>query len=201
MSDLPIKFYTHQELESIAEVFIETFHKPSDSIPVPIDVIVEADLGIGIFPYSALEEKHGLQAYLALSLQKIYVDQNIMDSDLFEKRYRFTVAEEVGHYLLHKDIFANVKTANDYINAYGRISAKEYGKMDMDAKHLGGAILMPTESFRKESLSYATNTLGLTRDELFRHLGRVFNVSTIAVQHRFRLLGLKEQIEFDEQTF
>ena len=173
MSDLPIKFYTHQELESIAEVFIDAFHKPTDSLPVEIDTIVEADLDVRIFPYSQLEERHGLHGYLALSLKKIYVDQNIMDSDLFERRYRFTIAEEVGHYLLHKDIFADVETPEDYINAYGKISAKEYGKMDMDAKYLGGAILMPTELFRRESLAYATNTPGLTSDKLFKHLAEV----------------------------
>ncbi|MBI4680411.1 MAG: ImmA/IrrE family metallo-endopeptidase [Nitrospirae bacterium] len=199
MSDLPIKFCTHQELETIAEIFLDAFHKPKDSLPVEIDVIVEADLDIGIYPYSELQERHGLQGYLALSLKKIYVDRNIMDSDLFERRYRFTIAEEVGHYMLHKNIFADVKTPEDYIDAYGRISAKEYAKMDMDAKHLGGAILMPTELFRKESLAYATNTPGLTSDELFKYLSGVFNVSPLAVYHRFRVLGLSEQIEFDEQ--
>ena len=197
MSDLPIKFYTHQELESIAEVFVENFHKPEDSLPVEIDTIVEADLDIRIYPYSSLEDLHGLHGYLALSLKKIYVDQNIMDSDLFERRYRFTVAEEVGHYMLHKYLFAGVETPEDYINAYGRISAKEYGKMDMDAKHLGGAILMPTELFRKECLSYATNTPGITSDVLFKYLAGQFNVSPLAVYYRFRLLGLKEQIDFD----
>ncbi len=201
MSDLPIKFYTHQELETMAELFLEAFHRPQGSPLVEIDVIVEADLDIRIFPYSNLAGRHGLHGYLALSLERIYVDQNIMDSDLFERRYRFTVAEEVGHYMLHRDLFTGVKTPEDYLNAVDRISTKEYGKMDMDAKYLGGAILMPTELFRKESLGYATNCTGLTQDELFRYLANKFNVSEIAVSHRFRVLGLKDQIEFDEQPF
>jgi Zn-dependent peptidase ImmA (M78 family) len=201
MSDLPIKFYSYQELETMAEIFLEAFHRPQDSPLVEIDVIVEADLDIRILHYSNLEALHGLHGYLALSLKKIYIDQNIMDSDLFESRYRFTVAEEVGHYMLHKDLFAGVKTPDDYLDAVGKISAKEYGKMDMDAKHLGGAILMPAELFRKESLDYATNTPGITSDVLFKYLAGIFNVSPLAVYHRFRVLGLKDQIEFENQPF
>lgn len=197
MSNLPIKFYTHQELETFAEVFLDNFHKPKNSFPIEIDVIAEADLKIGIYPFSELEERYGLHGYLALSLEKIYVDQKLMDLDLFEKRYRFTVAEEIGHYVLHKNIFDGVKTPEDYMDAYGKISAKEYAKMDMDAKHLGGAILMPSDLFRKKSLEYATSVPVLNSGSLFRHLSNLFNVSPLAIYHRFRVLGLKEQIEFD----
>lgn len=201
MSNLPIKFYTHQELETMAEVFLEAFHKPQDSPLVEIDMIVEADLDIRILPYSNLETFHGLHGYLALSLKAIYIDQNIMDSDLFERRFRFTVAEEVGHYMLHRDLFAGVKTPDDYLNAVDRISSKEYAKMDIDAKYLGGAILMPSEIFRKESLDYATNATKVIEDELFKRLSNKFNVSTHAVSRRFKVLGLKDQIEFDDQSF
>jgi hypothetical protein len=65
-----IKFYLPQALEQLAEIFIEKFHTPSDSLPIEVDVIAQRDLGIEIMPFSCLELKFGLHGYLALSLKQ-----------------------------------------------------------------------------------------------------------------------------------
>ncbi|MEW6009571.1 MAG: ImmA/IrrE family metallo-endopeptidase [Candidatus Omnitrophota bacterium] len=197
MASPKISFYTPQELETFAEVFLEKFHKPADSLPVEIDTIVEADLDIRILPFSCLEQNYGLHGYLALSLKKIYIDQYIMDEDNFERRYRFTIAEEVAHSLLHKDLFKDVKTPKEYLDALDKISESAHAQMDIDAKRLAEAILMPAVLFRKESLRIATeigknNKTG--KSSLFSKLADKFNVSIEAVGYRFRHLGLATQI-------
>lgn len=144
-----IKFYAPQALESLAEAFLDEFDKPVDSLPVEIDLIIQRDLKIEIIPFISLEQRYGLHGYLALSLKTIYIDQYIMDTDSFERRYRFTLAEEVAHLILHKNLFAGVKIPEDYLETFDKISEGERLRMDLDAKRLAEAILMPAELFRK----------------------------------------------------
>jgi len=192
-----IRFYTPQELETFAEIFLEKFYSSGESLPVEIDTIVEADLDIRILPFSCLEQKYGLHGYLALSLKKIYIDQYIMDEESFERRYRFTVAEEVAHSLLHKDLFKDVTTPEEYMVALDKITETEHARMDIDAKRLAEAILMPADLYRKECLKIATEISGKnksTKSVLFLRLANEFNVSEEAVGYRFRHLGLDSQV-------
>lgn len=193
-----IRFYFPQELETFAEVFLEKFHNPPDSLPIEIDTIVEADLDIRILPFACLEQKYGLHGYLALSLKKIYIDQYIMDDDSFERRYRFTVAEEVAHSLLHKDLFKDVTTPEEYLIALDKITESEHARMDIDAKRLAEAILMPADLYRRECLKIATEIVDKNKPVkaiLSLRLASKFNVSEEAVGYRFRHLGLATQID------
>lgn len=193
-----IRFYSPQELETFAEVFLDKYHKPPESLPVEIDTIAEADLKIGVIPFSSLEFLSGLHGYLALSLKRIYIDQRIMDEDIYERRYRFTVAEEIAHLLLHKELFSEVETPKDYFDVLDKISEREHARMDIDAKRLAEAILMPAELFRKKCINAATNLKGktpVTKGMLFKKMANLFAVSEIAVDYRYWHLGLRGQIE------
>ncbi len=195
-----IHFYTPQELEAIAEVFLKKYHHPPDSLPVKIYTIAEADLKIEVYPFLGLEREYGLQGYLALSLRRIRIDQRIMDEDRYERRFRFTVAEEIAHLILHKELFEGVETPEDYIDAHDKISERENTRMDMDAKHLAEAILLPTELFTKQTLKFAIaskKNVQLTKEGLFKKLADIFVVSTSVVDYRFWRLGLGRQIELD----
>jgi len=192
-----IRFYSPQELETFADAFLKKFHRPFDSLPVEIDTIVEADLDIRILPFSCLEQRYGLHGYLALSLKKIYIEQYIMDEESFEKRYRFTVAEEVAHLLLHKDLFKDVETPQEYLNTFDKITESEHTRMDMDAKRLAEAVLMPAEIFRRECLRLITESKSRqvnTKPTFYSILANKFNVSEDAIGYRFWHLGLYNQI-------
>lgn len=191
-----VSFYSPQELETFAEVFLQKYASPIQ-IPIDIELIIEKNIGISILDCE-LELNYGLHGYLALSLKTIYIERFIMDSDNHEKRYRFILVEEIGHLILHKNLFKGVKTPEDYINALDQISEAEHKRMDMDAKRLGEAILMPAESFRKAALDVAMSSSRRTMPELRKIVGEFFNVSEIAVFYRFSHLGLAKQIKLSE---
>lgn len=201
MSAPQIRFYTAQELELLAETFIKEFHKPPESIPVEIDLIVQRDLHIDILPFSCLESKYGLHGYLALSLKTIYIEQYIMDVDNFERRYRFILAEEIAHLILHKELFSGVKEPEDYFKALDKITEFEHGRMDLDAKRLAEGILLPAEIFRKETLRVLADLPKtneppiIKRMKLFYKLADMFNISEEAISYRYRHLGLSTQFE------
>ena len=191
-----VSFYSPQELETFAEVFLEKHALPLQ-IPVDIELIIEKNLGISIID-ADLEEHYGLHGYIAISLETIYIERFIMDSPNHEKRYRFILAEEVGHLILHKDLFKGVKTADDYIAALDKISEAEHKRMDIDAKRLGESILMPAGAFRKCALDVSVSTGTMTMAKLREIVGDFFNVSEAAVHYRFKHLGLVSQIKLPE---
>lgn len=55
MDDFPREVLSYQDLRRIAEGFLQQYH-PSASIPVPIEEIAEAKLGIDIVPVPGLQE-------------------------------------------------------------------------------------------------------------------------------------------------
>jgi Zn-dependent peptidase ImmA (M78 family) len=55
--------------------------------------------------------------------------------------YRFTVAEEFAHILLHRDIMAQVRTTEDLEELHAWTG---YSAIDRNAKRLAAALLMPT---------------------------------------------------------
>lgn len=122
-----------------------------------------------------------------------------MDEDYCENRYRFTVAEEIGHLLLHNNLFKGVVTPEEYLKALDKITSIEHARMDKDAKHLGEAILMPAGIFREKALNHSndcSNTGIAKRVEVYKKLADDFKVSPDAVNFRFVHLGLFHQIVF-----
>jgi len=193
MPDPYIRFYTIAELEEFAEIFIAKFNKPPDTIPVEIDLIIERDLGISIIDFSMLKEKYGLEAFLALGKKTIYVDAVLMDSEAYINRYRFTMAEEIGHRILHKDLFKNIRNVEEYFEVLDKVKQFELSRMDKDAKYLASAVLMPTGIFIKLATDYATELNGeaqLLRYNIVEKLSKVFVVSFETASIRFEQLKL-----------
>jgi len=197
MPDPCIQFYTLAELEEFAQIFIGKFHNPPDSLPVKIDLITERNLDVSIIDYSMLKEKYGLEAFLALGKKTIYVDQDLMDSDAYENRYRFTIAEEVSHRILHARLFKDVKDVNEYFDTLDKIKQFQLARMDKDAKYLASAILMPTTIFTKLATDYVTELSGrgnVLRYNVVTKLSKVFEVSFETASIRFEQLKLDRLI-------
>lgn len=197
MPDPYIQFYTLAELEEFAEIFIGKFHNPPDRLPVEIDLITERDLGVSIIDYSMLKERYGLEAFLALGKKTIYVDQNLMDSDSYTNRYRFTIAEEVSHRILHGDLFKDVEDVKGYFDVLDKIKHFQLAGMDKDAKYLASAILMPTAIFTKLATEYVTELSGsgsILRCKVAGKLSKIFEVSFETASIRFEQLKLDRLI-------
>ena len=113
-----------------------------------------------------------------------------MDDIRQERRYRFTLAEELAHIILHSDIYKEVKTFDDYFKAERSISEDSYHRLDRNAKELAGIILMPRYTFINRAIEIRDELCGpkdknsLTavekdkiRNQIVRRLMDDFNVN------------------------
>lgn len=177
----------------------------------PTEVDIERTLeekyqiNIDILP---LDEGRGVQAFLNLAEKTVYVDLGLSDLDYNEKRYRFTLAEELAHYHLHVGLFQNVKTVEDYIKLYNSIPEEDSSVFELNAKALAGMILMPEDLFIKQLVQHRDSRLSvlgkepgpeamsLMVSEAQRELMDDFNVSEDAVRHRLRHVTILKKADF-----
>jgi hypothetical protein len=70
-------YLTYDETRAEAEEFLDKYH-PALTIPVPIEEIVEFDLGMEVIPVLGLRDEITGEAFLSSDLEAIYVDEDTM---------------------------------------------------------------------------------------------------------------------------
>lgn len=175
-------------------------HHPALTIPVPIEEIVEFGLGIEIRPFRGLRERFGFEGALTRDLRTIVVDEGMMDRR--ENRYRFTLAHEVGHLVLHGELIAaapvtDKRTWRDEVRA---IDSQSYAHMEHQAYRFAGCTLAPAEPLRRvyaemHELAMARGIdLSAMGEEAFEHvaprMAKVFRVSRDVIARRLRAEGM-----------
>lgn len=134
------------ELEGVAKDFFRTLW--TDPPPVNVELILEKRLGVELIPHPHLRHRN-VEAFPVRNALSghwtIYFDEALVDN---EARYRFTLAEELAHFLLHKDLISNFKSEEEYFEQYDDIPPTLYGIFDRNAKYLAAKILVPAEHYR-----------------------------------------------------
>ena len=133
-----------------AEAF-RTQHPYADGQKLPVDVfsLVELDLRLDIIPFDDLSLKYGRDAALMPDFSGIYVDAE--SYVVWEKgplwkqnRLRFTVAHELGHFVLHQEESAKIQFHRfaDFTGQF-RIQDGYRNSMEQEADEFAGRLLVP----------------------------------------------------------
>lgn len=139
-------FISYEETEKAAEAFLKEYH-PSRTIPIPIEHIVEIKLGLSIVPMMGLLAKEGIDAFLSHDFTELYIDNEQYMGQA--NRSRFTLAHEVGHFVLHREIVATIVTMADwkkFILGEGTSRAL----YEIHADNFAGCLLMPRKEVTDE---------------------------------------------------
>jgi hypothetical protein len=137
-------FLPYDQLRGIAAEFLQKHHK-SGEIPVPIERIIELELGLDIVPMPGLLNEFDVDAFITSDLLEIRVDQQIQARQ--PNRYRFSLAHELAHLLIHRDVFSQLtfSTIAEWKSAMRLIPDEEYAWIEWQAYSLGGLILVPPQ--------------------------------------------------------
>ncbi len=193
-------FLSKGDLQEKAGSFLRKWNKSRD-IPVPIEKIVEFDFGLDIVPVPGLQRNFDVVAYITRDCREIRVDQYVFESR--EARYRFSLAHELGHCILHPDLFEyldfrDIQGWKDAVT--NSIAEKEYRFLEYHANCFAGLVLVPpaelAESFDKwrGKLAELGLVLGEThdgvRETLEYYIGCEFKVSAAVINKRMEFDGL-----------
>jgi len=162
-------FIDQQQCWNEADAFRQRYW-PSGDLPVDVLAIAEFDLDLGIRTVTGLKQEADADALLLSEWKTLMVDQQQYMDPRFNNRLRFSIAHELGHYVLHRGVFAAIPRSSieEWISFMNEMPEKEYSFLEYQAYEFGGRLLVPLDQLRTEF----ENTLeemeqsGVSRHEL-----------------------------------
>ncbi len=197
--DLPIARLSYDDVRERAAAFLARYHHPGD-IPVPIEDIIDLHWGIDIVPLPGMLGASDTDAYLTSDMTTIYVDEYVYQT--IQNRYRFTLAHEVAHAVLHQKVFRELSfdDLESWRRAYEAISEEDHGWLEFQANAFAGLVLVPpahlAEQFNDAVRTAAQHNVSLAgasdvaRRMIAGDLARRFFVSTAVIERRIEKDGL-----------
>ena len=189
LDEASVRRITTEDIELAAETLLEQYRITSkrEKFPVLVENIAEQFLGYSIdITDAGLFSNPKLLGGISFETDTIFINASIEDH---EGRYNFTVAHEIGHHILHKEIF------NKSVDRKGEILCREISTkplLEQQADRFAAALLMP----RKE----LTDAVGLQKSKsIYEALKvakkvqaaiKIDNVSTSAIINRLKDLDL-----------
>ena len=149
-SHLPI--YSRVEIEKIAAAKLQEAFPKSFSIPVDIDLVAEKQPvvdSISLLP--ELQNKFNVVAVLKSKPTKkcdIILDANT--NSFNRPRANFSVAHELGHIVLHKELYLGCYSIQESVELSKRLN-KSYKKIEGNANYFAGAILVPRKTIFEDT--------------------------------------------------
>ena len=148
-SPLDIPRYSYETLRKRADNFLRTYN-PKATIPVPIEEIIEFQFRMDIIPIPGLHQGYEVDGFISSDLSAISVDLFVYESR--PGRYRFTLAHELGHAVLHRRVYeaAAFSTIKEWKRFVAEIDIQDYEWLEWQAYAFAGLILVPPVSLRKK---------------------------------------------------
>ncbi len=164
---------------------------------MPIEEIVEFQLRWNIIPIPNLYRTFRIEGWLSGDLRTVCVDEKQLSD--FETRYRFTLAHEVAHSLIHASFyrFYKISSTEEWIKTRVKLDRDLIDRLEWQARNLAGRILVPTDrivahgnrEIRRLGKRAARPDRAILEGQIATRLATVFNVSDYVVM--FRLTGDK----------
>jgi len=170
---------------------------PSNEIPNGVMEIVEFELDLEVRPISRLKEDNDIDALLLGNWKTIVVDQAQYMDERYANRLRFSLAHELGHYVLHQAAFQQMArgSVQEWIEFMRDISEKEYSFLEYHAYEFAGRFLVPPEALHREfdAAILLAEQNGMSRNQLqgdahlqylAKPVSRKFAVSSGVIERR-----------------
>jgi Zn-dependent peptidase ImmA (M78 family) len=145
---------------------------------IPVNVLVLASkLGIRVFEEALPEDISGI-----LDLRNMPII--MVNQDHVLNRQRFSIAHEIGHFLLHRPTGIHVDKKTYYRNSK---STEGLDKIEIEANRFAAELLMPTDLVIREIEKYSD--LIDSNDDVISVLADSFKVSATAMGFKIQNLG------------
>lgn len=159
-------------------------------------------MGIDIAPIPGLTDvlgmRDGVEAFVHSDLTQITVDLRAYERQT--NRYRFSIAHELGHIILHRDVFQSLRfdSIDGWKETVRSIPSKEYAWLEWHANCFAGHVLVPRAELvrelgvcidlvKAEGMNPADDAV---RGYLEKILGDIFSVSSAVIHKRIENEGL-----------
>lgn len=142
---IPTKLPTYKpaELEQKAESFLKNALGEIE-IPVDVDLLIELRGDADLDYWPGLKPNHSVlgAVFIDADTQRslVVIDEGLADNESQRNRYRMTVAEELGHLVLHGNVIRQLSDVNDFRQLQRH---PQWNEIERNAKRFAAAVLMP----------------------------------------------------------
>ncbi len=138
--------FTFPQIREIADKFRNDYIF-NYSIPVDIELVIEATMGISIIPIGNLQHDCDMEGFISRDFRSIYVDEKMYIDDRYYKRVRFTIAHEIGHLVLHRSNIDMVRFSSDDEWKNFRMNLQDESLLwfESQASEFAGRLLVPID--------------------------------------------------------
>ena len=149
-SEIEVPFVSNDVILKKANKFREKHW--NEGVPVDIEHIIEIKLGLDLIPIVDLQKTLGIEALILASWKSIYVDANTFENERYVNRFRFSLAHEIAHYVLHKRIYESygINSPELYYEFIGEIPERQYGYFEIQAQKFANRLLVPRDRLKIE---------------------------------------------------
>lgn len=142
-------FLSYKKIGVIADQFLSKYY-PTLTLPIPIEEIAESKLGLIITQEMNLKKDFDVDGFLTSDLTTIFIDFDLYLK--YENRTRLTIAHEIGHLILHGDLFRelNINSTEDLNKLIEKVTDEDYRWLEYQAYSFAGQVLVPKQLLVKE---------------------------------------------------
>lgn len=140
---------THKEIEEKVNDLLSDFGLGND-FPVNIEEIVEIHLGLKIIPQRDMASTGVGEAFITLGSKEIIVDYDLYMNEARKSRLAFSLAHEIAHYILHKEIFDSISSFSEYDKQILNMPSEKLEILEKEADKFAGYLLLPRNLLEKE---------------------------------------------------
>lgn len=197
--------YRDNALESIARKIIKTYDLSllSTPAPIPVEDIMEQMYGLRIeFQYirnngrilgetifddalvAIYDKEYKTYTLIPAKSGTVFIDANLIDCRK-NGRFAFTCAHELGHYVIHKDLYTGSDVMVASMVNQPKKSSETDKTIEQQANRLASYLLMPTGTVKM-----AFHRFGRNQSDPALALSKLFAVSREAMQYRLKEMGL-----------
>lgn len=140
LTKIQIPFLRDGDIRGRADEFRRQYW--GERIPVDVELIAERDLHLLMIPMAGLRSMVHTDAFLSGDLKEIVYDPAVPDV-----RVRFSVAHEIGHLILHRDIIEKVRPSSyrEWEDLQHDLPDAIWGRAEYQAREFAGRLLIPPE--------------------------------------------------------
>jgi hypothetical protein len=148
--DLPVPRLSYEDLRLSADKTLAQHH-PSNQIPIPVEQILEFAFDVSIIPLPGLQIMYEIDAFTSKDCHRVYVDHSVMEHRS-PNRYRYSLAHELGHIILHQEVFAAVSfsSATEWKQAMLAMSEPHRERLEFQAYDFAGLLLVPRTALKTQ---------------------------------------------------
>jgi hypothetical protein len=152
---MKVPYFSNKDIKLIADNFRLEYWR--EEIPVDIEMIADQKLNIKIIPIPDLIKLASVDALITSKWDTVFTDRFFYFER--ENRFRFSLAHEIGHFILHKEIYESfeIKNIEDYNDFFDNMSQDDYRFFESQANRFANYLLIPTDRLEKEIKNITNN--------------------------------------------